>query len=124
MVALLSATLLMHGCTSFRAAPLHGAHGVGPDLYAGDRALVTLHSGITLSLKVSEVSSEAIIGQDLDAAGKPVVSVPLDEVRTLEVRRYDRTLTWKRTAKLVLIPLAVVAVGFALLVRAAERNSD
>lgn len=83
---LLAAVLMLGGCTSFKtvdlpADTLPGEIVAGNVVKPGDRVRVTRRGAEPVSFRVTEVRDGLLLGKG--------VSVPIDEIETLESREYS-----------------------------------
>lgn len=108
--------ICMLGCTSMQA--VEGPVLAEPtQLSTGDSVQVTTKAGRSYELTVTELSNDAITGQDDD--GK-LWKVPFDQVRSLEIERFNTAKTAGATAAglsltaIVLIVLGTIAFGKAI----------
>ena len=111
LIALLSACMVMAGCTSTRHVPFGNLPAnEAPALDAGETVRVVLKSGQVRRLKIAAVDHDTITGRDLDSAGSGVsIQLALADVQTMEVRHVNSG----RTTALVLGILAgVVLLAF------------
>lgn len=97
------------GCTTMAVLTPPAAGQPAMPLDANDTAAVRLKSGVTRVLQVTDISVERLSGTEADTGR--AVSIAVDEIESVEVKRLDRA----RTGLLVLgIILALVALGNAV----------
>lgn len=99
-------SLCLIGCTTMKAVerPTPALHS---QIEAGDDVVVTTRAGKIYSLKVIQVSNDALIGSD--QAGKRW-KVPYEQIQAMEARRISGWKTAGMTAAVVIAALATVLV--------------
>jgi starvation-inducible outer membrane lipoprotein len=107
VVYFISLSLLLHGCTSMR--PLEGAED--PDklvsqINAGDHVMVTTKQGQKIGLKVTAITKEKIVGNNIDIA--------VADVEKIEVKRHDVVKTGGLILAYVVYVLVVLIITIQL----------
>jgi uncharacterized protein YceK len=106
VVALVSAGLLLSGCTTMQsvAVPTQGAQVAS--VHAGDDVQVQTKGGQTISFVVTQVEPDALTGKD--------VRVKFEAIAGVQVKRVDKMQTAKVGAGVVGVALLVaLAVGLS-----------
>jgi hypothetical protein len=104
LVALLSLSLVLTGCTATRLVPLSQAPAM---LEAGDSIEVTLKSGELKKLKFLSIDAETLTGRE-QRASRAAVQIALSEVQVLEQRRFSAGRSLGAMAGVVVGVLAVL----------------
>lgn len=111
VVALLSLTLVLAGCTTSRLIPMatHTAEAA-PAVHVGDRVTVTMKTGEIRMMKVQAVDAQTLTGENLDAGHDGSSSqIALADVQSIQVRR---TSFWRSAGLTLGVAVAAAAAFF------------
>lgn len=85
VAALVSASLLLTGCTTMQSVPVPRQSGEPPAVHVGDQVEVQTKQGRTLAFQVTQIETAALIGKD--------VRVNFRDIAGLQLKRVDKTRT-------------------------------
>ena len=109
IVALLSASLLLSGCTTMHSVAVPTSSSQTLAVHVGDHLEVQTKAGHVQTFTVTQIEPDAFVGKD--------VRVKFDDISGLQVRKIQPAKTAGMVvAVAVLIGLVVVGVGLSQLV--------
>lgn len=111
LVALISLSLVLGGCTTSRLIPMATHTGeVAPAVKSGDRVTVTMKSGEIRRMKVQSVDAQSLTGENLDDGHQGSSSqIALADVQSILVRKVS---VWRSGG----LALGIVAAAAAALI--------
>ncbi len=106
IATLLSASLLLSGCTTMRSVAVPAPGQTGVAVQVGDHLEVQTKAGQTLTFTVTQIEPDAFAGKD--------VRVKFDDISGLQVRRIDQRRSAAAATGVVAVVLIVgLAVGLS-----------